>query len=201
MKIRIGLPLANNCEIKRETEQSLLNLNNCTRGYEYELFVTRGSNISTNRNQCITNSQLMYQDNFDFDYYLSLDGDIEFTLENVYQLIDADKDIIAGIYQYKTDEKLAVGGNYDFGKVTDKIQWESKGIHKVDWIGAGFILIKSEVFETLEFPYFRGELIIYKKGKDTYQDISSDDIGFCLNAERCDIPIYVNCDCKVKHII
>ena len=199
MKIRIGIPLANNCELKQETKDSLLLLNEDTDN-EYELVISKGATIASNRNSCITKSKLMYQDSFDFDYFLSLDADISFQPEDLYKLIDSDKDIIAGIYQYKNDGSLAVAGMFDFGRITSKVQWDSKGIHNVDWFGAGFILIKSEAFQKLQYPYFRNELVIYNEGKDTYQDISGDDIGFCLNTQKSDIPLFANCDCKVKHI-
>ena len=196
MKIKIGIPVPNINALTEETKASLSGLDTDV----FSVVHCQGATIARMRNSMITQSKLMYQDCFDFDYFLSLDSDIQFTEENIYQLIDGDKLVISGLYPYKDNRKNGVGGMFDCGIVTENIVMDSKGIHKVDWVGSGFLLINSNVFKHLEYPYFRNEIIRKEIDGEINQDMCSEDIGFALNCKRNGVDIWCNCDCKVNHI-
>ena len=195
--IRVGIPVPNiNC-LKAETKSSLGALDKD----KFNIFYCQGSSISRMRNNMITESTKMFQNDFDFDYFLSVDSDIEFTEDNINQLIDSNKPVISGMYHYKDNKDKAVCGFFDKdGIIINNADMNSFGIHKMDWSGSGFLLIKKDVFKELEYPYFRSEVIRHEINGEIHQDVCSDDIGFFLNCKRHNVDICVNCNCKLNHI-
>lgn len=91
-----------------------------------------------------------------FSHLLFLDADIEFTPQDVAQLLAADKDVVAGAYRKKNSSgqfALSFIGTADSGAAWDD---EAQAM-EVDGIGAGFLLVRRAVFERLatEMPDIR----------------------------------------------
>jgi hypothetical protein len=105
---------------------------------------------------------------------------------------------------YRGDFGRYVAGNFSkYGTVCTEgfIPREFKGLHKVDFVGAGFLLVKSHVFGKMTYPWFHEAIIHYKKNGQKRAQYAGDDIGFCLNAKKHNIPIWVDLDCVVTHLI
>jgi len=202
IKLVVGCPYPNHGTVSPETKASVEALV-ASNEFDVRPVFIKGSSISISRNICVNNgqSQLRKQTGFWGDYYLMLDADIQFTVENVKQLIADDKDIVSGAYNDRSMPSKIVAGGYDeFGiarRETTFLDASERGLQKVRFVGGGFLLVKREVFETLEFPWFRETIVQYGESACYV----GEDIGFCLHAEQAGYAIWCDCDCRVVHLI
>lgn len=173
---------------------------------EGNLFEYQGASISVLRNRGVNKgaSERCSQTNFPFDYYMCIDSDIEFQVEDVLKLIERDKDIISGAYQDRGDPDGTVAGKYSGvpGVISreDFIPWRETGLHEVDWVGAGFLLIKADVLRKMKFPYFREEIIEYERAGILHAAWVGEDVGFCMAAKKAGFQIWCDMDVKVNHL-
>jgi hypothetical protein len=200
-KIRIGLPCYKQRLITRACLESVSTLQR-TEGFNVELVKAEGTDIGHLRNIAINGngSNKKYQ-TFDFDYYLSLDSDIGFTPRHLRRLLDLDRDIVACPYEMRKDNTEHFVGGYwgqwaGFSPHENWLSVQDRGLRKVDWIGAGFVLIKSKVLETMIYPWYRHMDIDMG---DEFEE-TSEDLGFCLWASKFGYETWVDCDHPVKHI-
>jgi len=151
-----------------------------------------GTYIHNARNMLISDSTLS-RPKIDrrFSHFLCLDSDIVFEPEQLRMLLDADKDIISGVYK---KDKGIVAGNVGDRALT----WlqTSKGIKEVGWVGAGFLLIKRDVFETIPAPWFTH----YTKYMDDCYVQYGEDVSFCITARAYGYKIYLHGGCEVEHL-
>lgn len=209
-KILVGLPYPNHGFITTPTKKSLEYLIKDCQSLSINIKNKRGTCISYLRNTLITKSEGsdIHPELEDFDYYLSLDADIEFRINDLKKLIEADKDIISGLYKSRID---SLNKNYVAGylhtyedqrvRIGRKLQNEdlTLPILKVDWAGAGFLLVKRSVFETLEYPWFREHLFHYEESGKEQCSQAGEDIGFCMHARKAGIDIYIHSEVKLMH--
>lgn len=198
--IRIVLTLPNGIDEENTVAFQCINNLEDTDEYHFEYYPVIGASVGKNRNFGITEGiQLIKQTRFNFDSLLFVDYDIQFTQENVLQLLDKKKFIISGLYELKSDKNKAVCGSWGVkeGIIGNNIDYNDMGLkNKIDWCGAGFLLINSYVFKNMEYPYFTHEKIEYQNCRME----TSEDLGFAINLKKFGFSIWVDCDCKVKHI-
>jgi hypothetical protein len=116
------------------------------------LFNQNDSLISRARN---THATSFLDDYPDYDYFFSIDSDIEiincFRGDNIFdKLIDADKDFIGGLYAMKTNDdvipaSIAMGDDED-------IQFDS-GTIEMKWLSSGCWCVKRGVMEAMRDAY------------------------------------------------
>jgi hypothetical protein len=204
-KLVVCCPYPNHGSVSAETRESVDALR-ADEELDVQVAYTRGSSISMGRNMCINNgvSQARKQMGFWGDYYLMLDADIKFNVEHVKTLIAADKDIVSGAYNDRAMPSKIVAGGYDEDGIchreTTFLNDSDRGLRKVRFTGAGFLLIKRGVLEALEFPWFRETVVTYGKD-DANACCVGEDIGFCQHAEAAGYEIWCDCDCKVEHLL
>lgn len=116
-----------------------------------------------------------------YDYLMFIDADIAFDGSAVKQLMDADVDVVCGVYPKKSINwpNVVKAVNADVGPVEDfagsfvlnlindePALTNEKGLVEVRHAGTGFMLIKRTVFETLapHVPVYR---------KSTYNDVQT----------------------------
>lgn len=81
----------------------------------------------------------------DFETLFFIDGDIEFSVEDVSKLWNMNKDVSCGAYRHKVDSsKLEVWKDGRLKNIEN-----SKDPMKVDFAGTGFILIKRKILEDM----------------------------------------------------
>ena len=131
------------------------------------------------------------------DYFLWLDSDMRFPKETIGHLIARDKPIVAANYATRRmpvkpvammDEKGKIGRVYTAP--------DSEGLQPVDYIGMGVMMVKREVFEKMEQPWFA---IPYSTKGDHY---IGEDVFFCTKAREAGFEVLVDHDLShhVKHI-
>ena len=133
-----------------------------------------------------------------FTHYLTLDSDIAFEPEDVKRLLALDKDVVSGIYRSREDDSKYVGGWWGSVPGMDAARLESgaAGLLHVDWVGAGFMLVKKHVFEEMPYPWFTHMVSVHKE----YSFELGEDQGFCSAAALLGFKIYADADTEVTHL-
>jgi hypothetical protein len=209
LKLRVGVPYPNNGEILPKVKVSLDKLRNAKdKDFDVEIFESSGASIACTRNGVVhypDYARSICQSDFDFDFYMCIDSDIEFEVEDVKKLIAHGKDIITGAYAHRGNDQLMVAGHYNeiFGLVTEDkfLPWAATGLVEIDWAGAGFLLIKKDVFAKIEYPWFREEITKYIVDGVVYATWAGEDVGFCMAAKKAGYKIWCDCDVKVNHLV
>ncbi len=168
--------------------QSLLQLNNMMRDKEITTmmsFMFNESLITRGRNALV--HQFLKTD---CTHLFFIDADIRFNPGDVFPMLDADKDIICGIYPKKEINWYGVSKAVDAGVSPDELKWHT-GSFVVNLVGysgevtvpvnepveiwnggTGFMIIKREVFEKLadQVPTYTNDVT------DSAGNIKADDI-------------------------
>jgi hypothetical protein len=205
-RIRVCVPYPNHGRISDECLRSIDELLKVD-SLEVAVHKVQTTSIGLGRNSGINMgaSSAVRQGGWDWDYYLSLDADIGFKAEDVLKLLSSGKDIISGAYQYRCDINKMVAGTLNKHGVCEHgtyLDWAETGIRKVDWAGSGFVLIKREVFEAIDYPWYQEGVTTYTDDQGVVQACYvSDDIVFFTKAIKAGFEVYVDCDCKVAHLI
>jgi len=205
-RLRVCVPYPNHGRISDET---LKGIDELLKVDSLEISVQRvqTTSIGLGRNAGVNMgaSSAVRQGGWDWDYYLSLDGDIGFKAEDALKLLSAGKDIISGAYQYRCDANKMVAGTlnkYGICEHGTYLDWTETGIKKVDWAGSGFVLIKREVFEAVDYPWYQESVVKFTDDQGVKQACyTSDDITFFTKAADAGFEVFVDCDCKVKHLV
>lgn len=195
LKILIGLPSMHNIDSKVRFEHD--KIVNDTNG-EFEITIEGYENFDRDdaRNRM---AQKALSEKF--DYLFMVDDDMilpKNCLVNLYEAVASEFKI----------NPMVTGGLYcNWGQshhqhCYDYIQKEkafkpnpvnpNTGLHARDMIGAGCCLIDVNVFNSIQFPYFKLDYIGNKRiGEDNY---------FFMNCFENSIPVYINSDVVCTHI-
>lgn len=199
IRIRVGLPSIRK-PLPAQTEQTLKALQSYN-NIQFEIKLITGTHCVRARNIAALaipkNGLAEIKQVLPYDYYLSMDDDMAFTPETVERLIAADKNIIGAAYSSRQDNSEIIAAPLDSNYVQErrfKI-WDS-GIQECLWVGAGCLLIKKAVFEMMDYPYFRNNILTI----DGKSDVCTEDIGFAQDAIKLGFKVYVDLDNKVAHL-
>ena len=145
----------------------------------------------------------------EYDYMLWIDSDIIFSVQNFIDLLLFDKDIVSGWYPQPSmrngslvtpvvekmdNDYFLKNGTYEF--LTAQQVIDHKMPFCVDYNGFGFMLIKSGVFEKIEYPWFAPK---YIKINDEISETTSEDTSFCIDARNVGFNIWVHPNVRVGH--
>jgi len=205
MKLKVGIPFAKHGRITDETLKSLNELSQC-KDFEIEIVTQQGSNVPRARNAMINGekSNLTHQKLNDFDNFLCVDADTGFTVDHVKQLLAHDMDIVSGAYVHKHIPDRIVAGWFKeiegLSPTKDRVPVDKTGLFEVDWVGAGFMLVKREVFERVPYPWFTCMEVEYQSKEGLCAQVVSDDFGFCMKVRANGEKIMLDADCRVDHV-
>jgi len=205
LKLKIGIPHAKHGRITDATLQSVRSLSGC-KDFAVEVVTQQGSNVPRARNAMINGEQSHFvrQTLSGFDFFLCVDADTGFTPDHVRQLLAHDADIVSGAYLHKHDATRFVGGWWTkapgLSLMEDRVPRDRTGVFPVDWAGAGFLLVRREVFERTPYPWFTSmEVRFLLDGRECAQ-VVSDDLGFCMKMGAAGETILFDADCRVDHV-
>lgn len=194
--MRITLAIVTNRQVQAQTLESLLKLVSYTAHDIHVVVATRGYNIAENRNYCVIQAQKN-----ESDYLLFVDDDMTFGEDTLERLLARDVDII-GVNSYSRCLPLTstVGLMDEKGEYKHPErypEWEMKipdDLFEAYFVGCGVCLIKMEVFDKLQKPWFQ-----FIMGKDG-QIIHGEDGYFCAEARKQGYKIYCDPKIEVGHI-
>jgi FkbM family methyltransferase len=142
-----------------------------------------------------------------YDYLFSVDSDIIVPQDALVKMLEADKDVISGLYiQRKPGQHIleiyepisVIRHGQNVTKFGHKnVAYEDiagKGIVKVSACGFGCCLIKSDVFRALDYPHF-----VYHSALNHEQTLS-EDIYFCDKAVNAGFSIWADTSILCDHI-
>jgi hypothetical protein len=151
----------------------------------------------------------------EFDVWMTIDSDIMFTPQQVETMLENTKKypVVCAPYVMQDNKNLAVvkawdiqtmgqKGSFDF-MTKDDLRTSSDRFIKVAYAGMGFFAVRREVFHSpkLTYPYFHRPLIEFESDSGIRcQDMTSEDVAFCLNLSDAGFGIFVDTDTRVGHL-
>lgn len=205
MKLKVGVPYAKHGRITDQTLHSLRELSRCE-DFEVQLVTQQGSNVPRARNAMINGerSSLIHQKLEGFDWFLCVDADTGFTVDQVRQLLAHDLDIVSGAYVHKHDDSRIVAGWFPevpgISRMEDRVTLDRTGLIEVDWVGAGFLLFRREALEKAAYPWFTSMEVRYTTSEGECAQVVSDDLGLCVKLKQAGHTIMLDADCRVEHV-
>lgn len=197
------------------------------KGIKIVIASAQGHNIYIVRNTCLRFSQSgelsdridqkPFNGEIDYDHIIWIDSDNLIEAKQVEKLISYDVDIVAGWYKgnlavgeeiSKDKNRLVCGywSDVDNDYVTYvmddflTIPKDKKGLVEVDWTGFGLICFKKDVFESIDYPWFRPTLRSYKNEKGNFcKKIMADDVAICEKFRDHHFKIFVDPECHILH--
>lgn len=204
MKIRVGIPsyTGNLFPSMQETIRELTVYDKI----DFDIIMIPFTYVALARCMCISKSNTDIKQKFDFDYFLSADNDMGFSVNDIKKLLAHGLPIVSAAYRFRTKneemkkKRKIVAGFWKYNtpgwiEHDNFLDETAKGVQKVDSVGMGCCLINKTVLENMEYPYYRHDII---KVKDR-QFLAGEDTSFCYQAHRLNIPVHVDCDTLVHH--
>jgi GT2 family glycosyltransferase len=166
------------------------------------------------RNMCLGGNnvagidQLPFQGQANYDYIMWIDSDVVFTPDQLFKLIDADKEIVSGVYMMQDNTHFATVETWDneffkangyFPFLTPEILATKTEPFVVDYTGFGWILMKKGVFESLEYPWFQPIWKEYEIDGKTIRDFTMEDVAFCHMIKEKGYDVYIEPTVRVGH--
>ncbi len=190
MKVLIGIP--SNGAWSSRTSFCVARLTNyCLRvGITPILAIEDSSKLPDNRNRL---SQKAI--NLGCDYLFFIDADMVFPPDILERLISANKEIVGCNYVTRVDDIRFTATGLDGNQHI--IDDNCTGLSEVAYIATGLLLIKTEVFNKLQQPYF-----YFAPNADNPSDLIGEDYYFSHCAGEAGYKIYVDNDLskEVGHI-
>lgn len=139
-------------------------------------------------------------------HLMFIDSDMMFSLDDFHKLVEADKNIIAGIYNKRIEPYLPVlyekkGDELiQFPEEYKNLSTRYKNPFSVDVAGTGFMLINMNVFKKMTPPFFyHGKPEEFGLKKSPLYDLG-EDTTFCLKAKKEGFFIHAHPEVKVGHV-
>lgn len=166
---------------------------------------TLGLNVLNGEDQKPFNGQYKY------DTWITIDSDIRFTPQQVFELIESTDThhVVAGAYRMKdlinstaikkwdTDYYLK-NGTFKFIPM-EELKYEAK-YTPVEYSGMGFFACRHGVIEKMKYPYFHHPIVEMKddNGK-IIREMCSEDVAFCKNIKNAGFNIMLKTTLIVGH--
>jgi len=151
-----------------------------------------------------------------FDIWITIDSDVIFTPEQIEELIESTNvhPVVAGMYRMSNLANYAFvrewdtshylkEGTFKFSTPTEIDEWKKETELKympVAYTGMGFMAVRKEVIDRMQYPYFYAPLEeLVKEDGTVVRDMCSEDVAFSKNIRALGYEIMVNTDIRVGH--
>lgn len=157
-------------------------------------------------------NQIPFGGNIDYDVWFTLDSDMVFIPEMVFDLLKdvqrPETPVVSGLYKMIDQKHFAVVENWDtdyfksngsFEFLTESSVAGRKYINCA-YAGMGFMAVRKGVIENLKYPYFWYPLQeIQMEDGTTLRDMCSEDVAFCRNLRDAGYKVCVNTSIRTGH--
>lgn len=183
-----------------------------TQGYEVQVRYSHDPGIHNGRNVLLLNGQehhvISSPWGAEYDRILWLDSDIILDPEDAETLLNADADIVSGMYPVGPAQPDAAVAGYEaadsshfnkrlrIGALQGLADSEYPVLHEVDFVGFGCLMVRKGVFETMTFPWFD---TLYETLPDGSVLNLGEDFGWCRKAKKLGHKIYVHRHVRARH--
>ena len=174
------------------------------------------SNVYHVRNMCLGGDvtkgakQKPFQGNIEYDYIMWIDSDMVFSVNDFIKLLNHKKDIVSGMYLMDGGKQFTtvIDWNEDYYKKNGKFHFltpeDIKGkeeLMSVDYTGFGWILVKKNVFESMEYPWFKPLWFQFGEAENgsLIKEFCSEDVGWCKTIKKLGYEIFVDPTIIVGH--
>ena len=198
MIIRVCIPFYSEFEACKE---GLKELEACTE-HTFLIEPRQGTYIGKTRNHLVNDGKSSAKAQSPIqgvDAFLFIDSDIKFNYALIEQLTSKNVKIATLPYRKHAENALFECGEFVTGfdgEISSHYTVEETGVKKVSWCGSGMMLVKREVFENMEYPWFRHTMVV----KGEYQEEMGEDIGFCVGAKNANFNIWCDFNNPVEHV-
>jgi hypothetical protein len=153
-------------------------------GIEHGLFLSPGTLIANQRHELIMAAQ-----EWGATHVMFIDSDIIFKPSHVIELINFDEPIVGAAYSKRIEPVIPTAWHsIDDWTSHVNLKEQTDSHIQVEAMALGFCLIKIEVFDNLDLPWF---ILGFKNGQYTGEDIE-----FFRNCKNNNIPVWL--DVKVS---
>ncbi len=159
---------------------------------EHLLSYVNGDSIETMRNAGVQEAR-----RHGCKQILFIDGDMTFPEHALEQLQAHDVPIVGGLCRQRRAPFAACMWNRT-GTSWGKPDVQECGLQAVDATGGAFLLVQMEVFRTVPEPWFRATR--WDLRLPTHERLS-EDIYFCDQARKAGLPVYVDVDLSIGHLV
>jgi len=135
------------------------------------------------------------------DYLLFVDSDMAFPVDGLNKLIEADKDIIGGLYYSRKAPNLPHVFNYDeAGKLNIFEDCPQDEIFECDAIATGFMLIKKSVLDAFDEHLKKEPSDLPFNFKHVNGVELGEDMAFCYRAKQLGFKIFCDPTIALGHV-
>lgn len=161
------------------------------RPVQSDLMVFQGALVDRARNRLV---EQMLKHPMEATHLLFLDADIVPPADLLKKLLKDDQPIVSGLYRKRLPpyEPMAFTKDLQGRYRPVNLKRRKSGLERVDVVGAGCLLIRREVFEKIEPPWFASE----------WRDEGhlSEDFSFCEKARSLGLEIFVDRSASALHL-
>jgi hypothetical protein len=192
IKVLIGIPVSRSSgdDAKLNSSLSIMRMlcKMCNEKYDISVSVERyyGFSVAQTRN-IMMDAAIKY----DFDYLLTVDGDMIIPDDTLVKLLSYNVDVVGGLYRQRGKN---IPEAYINHKRATLEQVKDIGIIDSTGVGMGCALIKTDVLKAVGYPY-----CVYHENQ-IWENTLSEDYDFCKKVISKGFKIYVDTSTRCKHL-
>lgn len=135
-----------------------------------------------------------YNEDFTYDKIIWIDSDIQWSIQDFFQLYNSKKDILSGCYLME-DRTVPIYTKVKGPMMTEKQLYNKETPFQIIACGFGFIAMKHGVFEKMSRPWF-GPVFLENSLKI---DMIGEDLSWCTKATKSGFEIWADPNIRVIH--
>lgn len=191
-RIRIGLGLSMRNSINPEFLIMLLaRLKEWTNRYIIIPIIDVCIPVDLSRNNVVENAK---RENCDYLFFI--DSDIIIKEGQLDKLLSHNKDIVTGVYYQRMLPHVPLPRRKVCNNLYISIELDGQDIVDIDGTGMGCVLIKMDIFDKLEYPWFEFK---YDRDHGEWYQLS-EDLNFCQKVQSIGTRIYCDPHVQCNHI-
>ena len=154
-------------------------------GITHGLFLSPGTLIANQRHELVLAAK-----EWKATHILFIDSDIVFQSEHVVDLINFDEPIVGAAYSKRLEPIIPTAWHsIDNWGTYVRLEEQTESHIKVEAMGLGFCLIKTEVFDQVDLPWFN---LSFHQGPGVKPHYSGEDIWFFRKCKEQNIPVWLD---------